>query len=63
MDPEEIARAFDLFFTTRMDVGGNGIGLAISREIADDLGGKSELHSAKGLGTRAVVRIPAGGCQ
>jgi predicted RND superfamily exporter protein/signal transduction histidine kinase len=62
MAPEEIARAFDLFFTTRMDVGGNGIGLAISREIADDLGGKIELHSAKGLGTRAVVRIPAWSC-
>jgi signal transduction histidine kinase len=62
MDPEEVDRAFDLFFTTRADSGGNGIGLAISKEIADDLCGKIELHSAKGLGTRAVVRIPAWDC-
>ena len=62
MDSEEVDRAFDLFFTTRADVGGNGIGLAISKEIAHDLCGKIELHSAKGLGTRAVVRIPAWGC-
>jgi signal transduction histidine kinase len=62
MDAEEVDRAFDLFFTTRGDVGGRGIGLAISKEIADDLGGRIELHSVKGLGTRAIVRIPAGGC-
>jgi signal transduction histidine kinase len=62
MDSEEAERAFDLFFTTRAHVGGNGIGLAVSKEIADDLGGEIELHSTKGLGTRAVVRIPAGGC-
>ena len=62
MAPEQVERAFDLFFTTRADAGGNGIGLAISKEIADDLCGKIELHSARGLGTRAVVRLPAWGC-
>jgi len=61
MDQEVAARAFDLFFTTRSDRGGRGVGLAISKEIVDALGGKLELRTAPGQGTTASVRVPRGG--
>ena len=57
---EEVLRnAFKLGFTTRDDRGGSGVGLAISREIVEALGGTIELASDPGGGTRATVRIPA----
>jgi len=57
---EEVLRnAFKLGFTTRDDRGGSGVGLAISREIVEALGGTVELASDPGGGTRATVRIPA----
>jgi signal transduction histidine kinase len=57
--PSEIAsRAFDLYFTTRASQGGTGVGLTIAREIVENLGGKIELDSHPGEGTRAVVRLP-----
>lgn len=58
---QEVAeRAFELFFTTRGDCGGQGVGLAISKEIVEGLGGKLELLSARGRGTTAIVRVPEG---
>ena len=60
MVQEVTERAFDLFFTTRGDRGGQGVGLAISKEIVDGLGGKLELRSAPGQGTTAIVRVPEG---
>lgn len=57
---EEVLRnAFKLGFTTRDDRGGTGVGLAISREIVEALGGTIELVPDPGGGTRATVRIPA----
>jgi hypothetical protein len=57
--PAEIsARAFDLYFTTRASQGGTGVGLAIAREIVENLGGKIALDSHPGEGTRAVVQLP-----
>ena len=61
MTPEALERAFDLFYTTRTHQGGSGVGLAISKEIVEDLGGKLELDSSPGSGTRATLRVPTGG--
>jgi signal transduction histidine kinase len=56
---EEVLRnAFKLGFTTRDDRGGSGVGLTISREIVEALGGTVELASDPSGGTRATVRIP-----
>jgi signal transduction histidine kinase len=60
MDTTTAARAFELFFTTRSGRGGSGIGLALCREIVDQLGGRIELSSRPGKGTRVVVRLPQG---
>ncbi|MGH9390994.1 MAG: ATP-binding protein, partial [Vicinamibacteria bacterium] len=45
-------------FTTRRPSAGRGMGLAIAREIVESLGGKIELESTPGVGTRALVRLP-----
>jgi hypothetical protein len=59
MPPEILARAFEPSFTTRRPSAGRGMGLAIAREVVEGLGGKIELDSTPGSGTRAMVRLPA----
>jgi signal transduction histidine kinase len=56
---EVLAEAFRPGFTTRADEGGLGIGLSVSREIVDALGGTIDLTPDPKGGTRATVRIPA----
>jgi signal transduction histidine kinase len=58
MDEATASRAFDLFFTTRAEQGGSGVGLAVCREIVEHLGGTIELRSRPGKGTRVILRLP-----
>jgi len=52
-------RAFDPFFTTRRDQGGTGLGLHIVYSIVTNrLGGRLELDSAPGGGTRIQIVLP-----
>jgi len=55
--PELADRVFDLFYSTRK--GGTGLGLAIARRIAREHDGELELVSTPGVGTRALVSLPA----
>jgi signal transduction histidine kinase len=54
--PDDLERVFDAFVTMRE--GGNGLGLTISRQIVEQLGGTLVLESAPGQGTRARLRLP-----
>jgi len=54
--PEDIPRVFDPFFTTRRT--GTGIGLAISRNIIDGLGGRITVNSARERGTEVRIELP-----
>jgi signal transduction histidine kinase len=45
------------------DDGGTGLGLAIARELALALGGRLELHSELGSGSRFVLVLPLKGPQ
>jgi signal transduction histidine kinase len=59
MDAATLARAQDLFFTTRHNA--TGLGLATAQSVADAFGGRIEVESEPGRGTRVTVRLPAAG--
>jgi two-component system sensor histidine kinase RegB len=57
MTPEVLARAGEPFFSTRAPGAGMGLGVFLSRAIAERLGGRLWLESSPGAGTRAVLEI------
>ena len=58
IDPEIRERIFDPFFTTKPVGVGTGLGLSISYGIVQDHGGKFEVDSTPGQGSRFTVRLP-----
>lgn len=54
--PEDLARVFDPYFTTRRT--GTGIGLAISRNIIEGLGGRITVVSERDRGTEVRIELP-----
>lgn len=56
MDPATIRQATEPFFTTKR--GGNGLGLAIVRRIAERAGGIVRIESKQGRGTAVRVLLP-----
>jgi signal transduction histidine kinase len=54
--PEDLARVFEPYFTTRRT--GSGIGLAISRNIIEGLGGTIAIASRLGEGTVVKIELP-----
>jgi signal transduction histidine kinase len=53
---EDLPRIFDPFFTTRRT--GTGIGLAISRNIIEGLGGRMTVASTRDRGTDVRIELP-----
>jgi signal transduction histidine kinase len=61
IDPQILNRIFEPFFTTKRDVGGTGLGLAVSHGIAEMHGGTLQAESAFGEGTTFTLTLPAAG--
>ncbi|MDB4942204.1 MAG: hypothetical protein JWP97_1738 [Labilithrix sp.] len=59
--PENVDRLFDTYFTTKQALGATGLGLAIVREMVDQSGGRVEVTSTRGKGTRFTVLLPQAG--
>lgn len=58
IDPEVIERIFDPFFSTKTEGTSSGMGLAISRMIVDELGGRMDVKSQPGGPTRFTLGFP-----
>ncbi|PAU78581.1 histidine kinase [Halomonas salipaludis] len=58
IEPENLSRLSDPFFTTKRDQGGMGLGLSVSLSIVQEHGGTLSHHSAPGKGTCAVLALP-----
>jgi signal transduction histidine kinase len=57
--PDVLPHLFAPFFTTKPSEQGSGLGLAIAQGIVSDLGGRLEVQSELGRGSRFAVRLPA----
>lgn len=64
VNPEHIDRIFEPFWqaegTTTRRVGGTGLGLAVTRQFVEILGGRIEVHSEVERGSIFTVSIPEG---
>jgi PAS domain S-box-containing protein len=58
ISPAALSRIFDPFYTTKPPGQGTGLGLSISYGIVQDHGGKIEVQSQLGQGTRFTIRLP-----
>lgn len=58
MSPDVLARAGEPFFTTKDPGEGMGLGLFLTRVVAERVGGRLDMRSAPGQGTTATLVLP-----
>jgi PAS domain S-box-containing protein len=58
IDPQDMARIFQPFFSTKPPGKGTGLGLALASSIVEEHGGSMHLESAPGAGTTVYVELP-----
>lgn len=58
IEPQDVPRVFDRFFTRRHGGTGTGLGLALVRAIATAHGGRVQVQSKVGHGTTFELRLP-----
>ncbi len=58
MTPEQLARAGEPYFTTKAPGKGTGLGLSIARRVMEQHGGRLEIASEVGKGTKVTLALP-----
>jgi two-component system sensor histidine kinase RegB len=59
MAPDVLSRVGEPFFTTKSPGEGMGLGLFLTRALAEQLGGSFQITSRPGAGTEAWIELPA----
>ncbi len=59
MGPEVLSRVSEPFFTTKPPGSGMGLGLYLTRAVAESLGGSLHMHSQPGQGTTVSLELPS----
>jgi two-component system, NtrC family, sensor kinase len=59
MDPGNLERVWEPFFTTRLQSGGTGLGMPMVRSIVEALGGRVGIESTRGQGTVVSIDLPS----
>lgn len=57
--PEHLNRVFEPFFTTKAVGEGTGLGLYVSYNLAQELGGRIDVENVEGGGARFILSFPA----
>jgi signal transduction histidine kinase len=57
IEPEDLGKIFDPFYTTKSPDKGTGLGLSISLKIIDELGGRIKVQSEKGKGAEFIAYL------
>jgi signal transduction histidine kinase len=58
IDPVQISKIFDPYFTTKQSKSGTGLGLYITKKVVEDHSGSIKVDSTPGIGTVFTIRLP-----
>src|SRR3954468_23418985 len=58
VDPGQINKIFDPYFTTKQGKSGTGLGLYITKKVIEDHNGSIKVDSTPNLGTTFTIRLP-----
>src|SRR6267378_8366148 len=58
IQPTQLPRIFDPYFTTKQAKSGTGLGLYITKKVVEDHNGSIKVESAPGVGTVFTIRLP-----
>ena len=58
IDPAQMSKIFDPYFTTKQSKSGTGLGLYITKKVIEDHSGSIKVDSTPGAGTVFTIRLP-----
>ncbi len=58
IEPGQMSKIFDPYFTTKQGKSGTGLGLYITKKVVDDHSGSIKVDSTPGAGTVFTIRLP-----